>query len=84
MALAAQIFRGSALLTLNEVLGNVCIFIRNFVLARVLTKSDFGIAATLTVVISLLEIGGRMALGQQLVRAKNGEERDYVGTAHFA
>lgn len=84
MALKAQIFRGSALLTLNEIVGNLCTLIRNFVLARILTKSDFGIAATLTVVISLLEISGRMAFGQQLVRAKDGEHRDYVGTAHFA
>lgn len=84
MTLPAKIFRGSALLALSEFVTNGCTFARNFILARVLTKADFGIAATLTVVVSLLEIAGRFSLGQQIVRAKQGSERDYVGAAHLA
>lgn len=82
MGIAQPLLRSSALLTLNEIAANLCAFFRNFILARVLTKSDFGVAATLAIVISLLEISGKMALGQQVVRARNGGQPDFVGTAH--
>jgi O-antigen/teichoic acid export membrane protein len=82
MSLNVKILRGSAILTLNEVISNGCSFLRSAILGRVLSKGDFGVAATLTVTFLFMEFIGKMAFGQQIVSSKNGADRKFVDTAH--
>ena len=82
MSLNVKILRGSAVLTLNEVVSNGCSFLRSAILGRVLSKGDFGVAATLTVTFLFMEFIGKMAFGQQIISSKNGADRKFVDTAH--
>ncbi len=77
-----RILRGSAVLSLNEAVGSVCSLVRNYILARVLSKDDFGIAATLTVAFYFLEIISKMAFGQQVIASKHGGDRTFLNTGH--
>ena len=82
MAAHRKILRGSAVLTLNEVVSNGCSFVRNYILARVLSKDDFGVAAMLTVTFLFLEVTSKMAFGQLAISSKNGGDRRFVDTEH--
>lgn len=55
---------------------------RNIILARFLTKEDFGIAALLGLILTLFEMTGKMALGQQLVQSEHGDKPEYIDSLH--
>ncbi len=84
MATRKAVLTGSALLTVAQGISFVSSFVRNIIFARLLTKADFGVAATFAMVIALLEFTAKCGLERQVVQAKDGESRNFVGTAHAA
>jgi O-antigen/teichoic acid export membrane protein len=83
MSLTSKILKGSAALTLSEAVSQGCGLIRNIILARILTKADFGVAATLGMTVTLLEIGGRLSIEHLLVQSDAGDEPRFMATAHL-
>jgi len=82
MTLASRIVSGS-LLTLSGSVGSyACSFIRNMILARVLSKADFGAAATLWMILGLLELTAKMGIGRFVVQDPEGDRPGFVGTMH--
>src|SRR5438132_582203 len=84
MSLRSKALAGSALVTLGEVVGWGAAFLRNMVLARVLTKADFGLAATCTMAMSLLELTEKAAISRLVVQNKEGDSPRFIATAHLA
>jgi len=78
-----SLIKGSALVGTSEVLTNACTLLRNMILARILSRDDFGVAASLSIVISLLELSSRMSFGQQIVQYRDGEEQSFLNSVHF-
>jgi O-antigen/teichoic acid export membrane protein len=83
MALRKQIFRGSTLLIAGEAVVYGSSFIRNMILARLLTKADFGIAATFSMVITLLEFSAKLGIARFVVRDKEGSQPEFIAAAHL-
>src|ERR1041385_2103276 len=83
MSLRLKSARGSLVLTLGEGVVFASSFIRNVILARLLTKADFGIAATFSMTISLLELSAKMGVARFLVRDRHGNEPECVAAAHL-
>lgn len=83
MNLRLKSARGSFVLTLSEGVGFASSLVRNIILARLLAKADFGIAATLGLIISLLEFSAKMGVARCVVRDKNGDDPDFVASAHL-
>ncbi|MEA3213064.1 MAG: hypothetical protein QOE70_6121 [Chthoniobacter sp.] len=77
-----KLLRGSVVITLARVGGYGLSFARNIILARLISKSDFGLAVMFGTTVTLLEVAGRMSFGQQLVQAKDGATRAFQATAH--
>jgi O-antigen/teichoic acid export membrane protein len=77
-----DLLSGAVLLSVGQVAGYGLSFTRNLILARLLTKADFGLAAALSMAISLLELVGQMAFGKQMVQALEGEEPRFQAAAH--
>jgi O-antigen/teichoic acid export membrane protein len=84
MNLQRRILKGSALIIAGEMICYAASFLRNMVLARVLTKSDFGVAASFALAISALEFTGKMCIGQLVVQSKEGDEPEFLATAQLA
>lgn len=72
-----------SLLSGAEVVNQGCSFARNIILARFLTKADFGVAALLAMILTLFEMTGKMALGQQVVQSQHGDEPSFVDGVQF-
>ena len=83
MSVAKKTFLGGSFLSVSEVVNQACAMVRNIILARFLTKEDFGIAALLALILTLFEMTGKMALSQQLIQSKYGDEPAYVDSIHF-
>jgi O-antigen/teichoic acid export membrane protein len=82
MPQTSKLLRGTIILTLGQVLSYGLSFARNVILARLLTKADFGMAALFGMTISLLEIAGRMSFGQQIIQSKHGDSESFQATSH--
>jgi O-antigen/teichoic acid export membrane protein len=77
------ILKGTSFLSAAEVVTQACSLARNIILARFLTKADFGVAALLGIILSLFEMSGKMALGQQVVQSRHGDELGFMSSVHF-
>ncbi len=83
MSLRGKAFKGSVLLTVGGLGDHGGSFVRNMILARVLTKADFGIAATLGLVITLLEFSAKLGIARFVVQDKEGHQPNFIAAAHL-
>ena len=77
-----RLFRGAWALTLGGVASFALSFLRNLILARLLSKADFGVAALFASALAMLESASRVPFGQQVVQAPAGDSRRFRDTAH--
>lgn len=83
MNLRRKTLRGSLLLTAGEAVTYGSSFVRNMILARLLTKADFGIAATLGLVITLFEFSAKLGVARFVVQDREGGQSDFIAAAHL-
>lgn len=82
MSLRKQVLKGTASVALGEGIGYAASFVRNMILARLLSKADFGMAAVFGMVMSLLEFTAKLGVGRFLIRDKEGDDPAFVATGH--
>jgi O-antigen/teichoic acid export membrane protein len=80
--LAGRVCRSAFFLTAGGVASYGLSFLRNIFLARLLTKTDFGVAALLANTLAMLEVSGRLSLGQHIVQSSQGGLTSFRDTAH--
>ncbi len=83
MSLRRTAARGSATLAGAAAVSNVAAFVRNVILAHILTKADFGIAATLALVIALFELSAKIGVARFVVQDPEGNDRGFIASAHL-
>ena len=69
--------------TLTQLISSVAIFLRNLILARLLSVDDFGVASTFVIVMSFIEAFSTIGIDKYLLVTKNRPDRQMMGTAHF-
>lgn len=77
------ILKGGATLGLGQLISQSCSFLRNVIIARLISPSDFGIAATLAVTISVFELMSNLNMDKLLIQAEDGNEAPFEDTAHL-
>lgn len=83
MSVRQRILGGAALLATGQVLRQSFSFIRNIIIARLISPDDFGIAATFVIAVSLLEMISDLAAHRLLVQAEDGNDERFQETAHL-
>ena len=78
-----QLFKGGLQLGATQLVSQACAFLRNLIVARILSPADFGIAATFAITMALLEMLGSLSAEKLLIQAEDGNERDFQGVAHL-
>lgn len=76
-----RLLSGAVLLTATQVACYGLSFTRNLIVARTLTKVDYGVATLLGMALMVLELGGRMGFGQQVIQSRQGDSPEFQGTA---
>jgi O-antigen/teichoic acid export membrane protein len=77
-----KLLHGTVVLTVGQVVAYGLSFLRNLILARILAKADYGLAAVFGMALTLLEVGGRMAFGIQVIQSKEGDTTGFQDSAH--
>lgn len=77
-----KIFGQGAILLSGFLTSQICSFLRNAMLGHLLSKGDFGIAATITITLQLLEIISDLAADRMILQAPDGDAQRLIETAH--
>ncbi len=83
MSLRRQVVRGAITLGIGQAGAHALGFVRNVILARLLTQADFGVAATFAMTVALMEMASNMAADKLLVQSKDGEHERLQGVIHL-
>lgn len=83
MQLREKVLTGSIVLALGDGVAYGASFVRNMILARLLMKADFGVAAVFAMFIAVLEFTSKLAVGQVVVQDRDGDRSEFIATAHL-
>jgi len=78
-----RIFGQGSILFGGFLTSQVASFVRNALLGHMLSKGDFGVAATITITLQLLEIISDVAVDRMILQAKDGGDERLINNAHF-
>jgi O-antigen/teichoic acid export membrane protein len=78
-----SLFRGGLSLGSGQVIVQLCSFVRNLIVARMISVSDYGIAAAFAMTFYLIEMLSSLALDRLLIQSPDGDEPRLQQTAQF-
>ena len=81
MSLRRRMLQGAAVVSAGQALGQGLSFVRNIIVARLISPEDFGIAATFALTVSLLEMLSDVAPDKLLIQAPDGDDARLQATA---
>jgi len=79
----ASIFKSGLTLGFNQGFSQACAFLRNVIIARLLSPSDFGIASTFAITFFLIEMVSSLAADKLLIQAKDGDDPQFQNTVQL-
>ena len=82
MTVRGKVTGGAVWLGLGQIAGQGMSFARSVIVARLLTTTDLGIAATFGLVIMFIDNVSNLGAERLLVQASDGDERRFQATAH--
>lgn len=77
-----MIFKAAGILFSGEILVTVVLFFRNFLVARLISVEDMGIAATFAMLFAAIEVLGNVSLHKLVVQHPDGDAPRFIGTVH--
>lgn len=76
-----KLLSGFIIVSGGQSLTYILSFLRNIILARLLTKADYGLAAIFSLTVGMIELTARMSLGAQLIQAEDGDSERFQQSA---
>src|SRR5438309_2380058 len=83
MTTKGSFFNGGLKLGTGQVVSQASSFAKSLIIARLITPSDFGIAAIFVMFFFLLEMISNLSSQMLLVQAEDGNDSHFENTAHF-
>ncbi len=78
-----RLFKSGLLVFSSDIAQNVLVVVRNMLLARLLSVEQFGIAATFTILLTLVDATQNAGVSRMIVQAKDAEEKGFQDTLHM-
>jgi O-antigen/teichoic acid export membrane protein len=82
MGTRKKLVKGAGVLTTSRVISYGLSFGRNLILARILSKADFGLASLFWVTLTFMDFTTKMSLSQQIVQSQDGETPEFRNSCH--
>ncbi|HLX43616.1 MAG TPA: oligosaccharide flippase family protein [Bryobacteraceae bacterium] len=83
MKLKAKVMKGGLHLSIGQVAMQISSFVRNIILARLISPADFGIAAIFGLSLTMIEVLSNVATEMLLIQAPDGDDPRLQGTAQL-
>lgn len=80
--LRKRLLRGAAWLTAGNALSAGASFLRNIIIARLVSVEDFGIVVLLTLTLAVVETVSNLSVDRLLIQAPDGDDPKLQATAH--
>jgi O-antigen/teichoic acid export membrane protein len=78
-----KVLKSTSLISASQIIVYGCGFVKNVILFRYLSKTDFGIAASFNLTMLMFEFVSKMAVDRLIVQAKEGDDPCFQKTAHL-
>jgi O-antigen/teichoic acid export membrane protein len=78
-----RLLKGGAWLAVGNAVSSLASFLRNIVIARLVSVEDFGVVVLLALTLSALETVSNLAVDRLLVQAPDGDDPRLQDAAHF-
>lgn len=83
MSSRKRVLKGGLKLGAGQGFSQGCSFIRNVIVARLISTADFGIAATFAITLSLIEMLSNLAADKLILQSKKGDDPGFQETLQF-
>lgn len=83
MKSTSQVFKGGITVGTGQVLSQAFSFVRNIIIARLISPADFGIAAMFAMTFSLLDMISNLSADKLLIQAEDGDVPSFQKTAQL-
>src|SRR5690242_16584314 len=83
MSIHRNAFRGGMKLGVGQVITQGCGFLRSVILGRLISPTNFGIAATFAMTFYLLDMISNLAADTLLIQSQEGNDATFENTAHL-
>lgn len=83
MTFRKKIFKGTMVLGTSHVLSRGFAFIRNVIIARLISPEDFGVAATFVITVTLFELMSNLGLQLLIVQDPDGRNKQFQNVCQF-
>lgn len=77
-----MLLRATGMMLSSQVLTTLILFLRNIVIARLISIEDFGIASTFAILFAVVETLANMSIKKLLVQDPDGEDPQFENTLH--
>lgn len=77
-----MLLRATSIMFTGELAAALFLFLRNIVIARLISVEDFGIAATLSVLFAVIETIANLSVNKLLVQDEAGDDPRFLATIH--
>jgi O-antigen/teichoic acid export membrane protein len=84
MTFRKRVLHGTSVLVVGQVASQALAFARNIVVAHLISPDDVGIAATLAIVLSFVELLSDVSIDKLLIQAKDGDDPRLQAACHSA
>lgn len=74
--------KGGVFLTAGSVISSACVFVRNVIITHLISLSDYGIASTFGLAMTLLEMASNLAIDRLIVQARDGHASHLIASGH--
>ena len=79
-SLRGRVYKGGINLVASQIFVQGCSFVRNVIIARLVSPSDFGIASMFAISLSLLEMISNLAAEKLIIQATEGDAESFQAT----
>jgi O-antigen/teichoic acid export membrane protein len=81
-SIKGQILKGGVNLAAGQIFIQICSFVRNVIIARLVSPADFGIASMFAISLSLIEMISNLAAEKLIIQDFEGDSERFQATIH--
>src|SRR5512140_2861479 len=78
-----RVAKGGIKLSAGQAVNQGLSFLKNVIIARLLSPSDYGVAATFAITLSIVEVTSNIAADKLIIQSQEGETEEFQATIQF-
>lgn len=77
------VLKSGVIVAAGQAVSQICSFVRNVIVARLISPENYGIAATFAMTFYLVELMSNLGMENLMIQAEDGDQPRFQGTSHL-